>query len=433
MFKNKTVQNAKWIIGCKVIQALLQMVVGMLSARYLGPSNYGLISYAASVVAFLIPVMQLGMRSTLVQEYVLNPEKEGEILGTSLILNLLSGIACMVAVSCFAMVASANDRVTVIVCALYSTQLVFQAMENLQCWFQAKLLSKYSSLAMLVSYVAVSVYKIWLLATGKSVYWFALSHCVEYAIIGIAMILIYRRIGGQRIRFSTATAKDLFSRSRYYILASMMVTVFQNTDHVMLKLMAGDAENGFYTTAATCTSVTAFVFTAILDSARPTVLESRKVSAEAFEKNVSRVYAILIWLSVAQSIGFTLLAKPMVWILYGEAYLSAVPVLQILVWNTAFSYMGSVRNIWILGEGKYDILWKINLAGAVANVILNAFLIPLWGACGAAFASVLTQIITNFALGFLMRDIRRNNTLLLKSLNPALLAGFFRKEQETQE
>lgn len=51
MLHNKTIQNAKWIIGCKIVQSLLQMVVGMLSARYLGPSNYGLINYAASIVA----------------------------------------------------------------------------------------------------------------------------------------------------------------------------------------------------------------------------------------------------------------------------------------------------------------------------------------------------------------------------------------------
>ena len=178
MFRNRTVQNAKWIIGCKAVQALLQLVVGMLSARYLGPSNYGLINYAASVVAFLVPVMQLGLYATLVQEYVATPEREGEIMGTALVLNFLSGAACIVGVTAFSMVSGSGNPVTVAVCALYSTQLLFQAMEMLQCWFQAKLLSKYSSMAMLGAYVAVSAYKIWLLATGKSVYWFALSHSV---------------------------------------------------------------------------------------------------------------------------------------------------------------------------------------------------------------------------------------------------------------
>lgn len=427
MFKNKTVQNAKWIIGCKIVQSLLQLVVGMLSARYLGPSNYGLISYAASVVAFMVPVMQLGLRSTLVQEYVATPEREGEIMGTGLVLNLISAVACMIGVTAFAMASSTGDWVTILVCALYSTQLLFQTMEMLQCWFQAKLLSKYASLAMLGAYIAVSAYKIWLLATGKSVYWFALSHSVEYGIVGIVMLGIWRKISGQKLRFSLRTGKELFSRSKYYILASMMMTVFQSTSYIMLKLIIDDAENGFYTTAATCTSIAAFVFAAVLDSARPTILESRKVSVAAFEKNVSRLYAIVIWMSILQSVGFTLLAKPMIWILYGPEYLAAVPVLRILVWNTAFSYMGSVRNIWILGEGKHDQLWRINLAGAIVNVLLNAVMIPLWGACGAALASVLTQIVTNFVLGFAMKEIQPNNRLLIKGLNPYLLWEMVRK------
>ena len=421
MKMNKTIQNAKWIIGCKIFQSLLQLVVGMLSARYLGPSNYGLINYAASVVAFVIPVMQLGMRATLVQEYVLNPEREGQIMGTSLILNLVSGLACIVGVICFVAAGNAGDMITVMVCALYSIQLIFQALDMLQCWFQAKLLSKYSSMAMLGAYIVVSTYKIWLLATQKSVYWFALSHSVEFGVIGITMLVIYHRLGGQRLSFSWPLAKEMFSRSKYYILASMMVTVFQSTDHVMLKLMIGDAENGFYTAAVTCAGVTGFVFTAILDSVRPTVLESKRKSIESFEKNISCVYGILTWLTVAQSVCFVLLAKPLVWFLYGAAYRPAASVLQILAWNAAFSYMGSIRNIWILGEEKHNVLWKINLGGAIANVILNAMFIPHWGACGAAFASVLTQIFTNFILGFLMPSIRPNNRLMLRGLNPCVL------------
>ena len=421
MFKKKTIQNAQWIIGCKVIQSLLQLVVGMLSARYLGPSNYGLISYAASVIGFMVPVMQLGMRSTLVQEYVVTPEREGQILGTSLVLNLLSSVACIMGVICFTVAVNAGDVITVIVCAIYSIQLIFQALEMIQCWFQAKLLSKYSSLAMLGAYVAVSAYKIYLLATRKSVYWFALSHSIEYGIIGIAMIVIYKKLGGYRLSFSWSLAKELFSRSKHYIMASLMVTVFQNTSHVMLKLIVDDTENGFYAAALTCCSVAQFVFMAIIDTARPVILESRQKSEVYFEKNMVRIYSVILYLALAQTICFILLAHPIVSIMYGKNYLEAVPVLRILAWNAAFSYMGTVRNIWILGEEKHAVLWRINLSGAVANVILNALMIPLWGACGAAFASVLTQIFTNFILGFLMPSIRQNNRLILRSLNPKYL------------
>lgn len=424
MSQNRILQNAKWIIVCKIVQSLIQMIIGMITARYLGPSNYGLISYAGSVVAFAVPIMQLGMRSTLVQEYVTQPEKEGIVLGTSLALNLLCSVACIIGVICFSLVANSGEKSTIVVCALYSISLSFQAIEMLQYWFQAKLLSKYSSLAMLAAYIIVSIYRVFLLIAGKSVYWFALVHSVEYGASGILLLIIYKRLKGQSLSFSKKLAKEMLAKSKYYILANLMVTVFQNTDHIMLKAMVGDAENGFYTTAITCSGIANFVYNALLDSARPMILTSRQQSVVNFEKDVSGLYSAFIYLTLVQSVIFTVFARCFVLVLFGDAYLAAVPVLQIIIWQLLFSYIGSVRNIWILAENKHNCLWVINLLGVLANIVLNAFMIPVWGACGAAFASVVTQVFTNFIVGFFIGEIRPNNVLLLKGLNPMCLFGF---------
>lgn len=421
MFNSRIFQNAKWIIGCKIVQSVIQLIVGMLTARYLGPANYGLIDYAASITAFAIPVMQLGLQSTLVQEYVEYPEKEGQIIGTQLVMNILAAVACMVGVTSFAAAANPGDPVTIRVCALYSISLLAQSMEMLQYWFQAKLLSRYSSVAMLLAYLVVSAYKIYLLITGKSVYWFALSHAVEYGVTGLLLMATYRRVGSGKLGFSASLMKSMFAKSRHYIVAMLMVVVFNRVGNVFLMQFYGDVENGYFAAATTCNCITGFVFAAIIDTARPVVLESRKESQEAFERSVSRVYGITTWLSLAQSVFFTIFAKLIIQILYGDAYLPAVPVLQILVWNSAFSYMGYVRNIWILGEEKHSVLWIINLGGAIASTLLNFMLIPAWGACGAALASVVTQIFTNVIMGYLLKPVRRNNDLLVKGLNPKLL------------
>lgn len=425
MYSNKVIQSAKWMIGCKIIQSLLQFVVGMLSARYLGPSNYGLVSYAASIVAFAVPVMQLGLSDTLVQDYVNGKYQESQILGTSLVMNIVSGIACMIGVTSFAAVANPGEPVTVAICALYSTSLLFQAVEMTKYWFHAKLYSKYSSLAALAAYIAVSAYKLYLLACGHSVYWFALSHSVEYGVTGAVMISVYWHLEHKKLSFSFAVAKTMFSRSRYYIMANLMVTVFQNVGHVLLKQFVSDAENGFFTAAITCYVITSFVYAAIMDSVRPVILESKRQSQRNFEQNIARLYGAIIYMALVQSIAYTLLAKPIIVILYGSEYLPAVSVLRILAWQAVFSNMGTVRNIWILGEGAHSVLWKINLSGAVANVILNALLIPRWGACGAALASVGTQFFTNFVMGFILKPIRENNRLLLRGFNPRLLVELF--------
>ena len=419
MMKQKQVfNNAKWIIGCKILQSLMQLAIGMVSARYLGPSNYGLINYAASIVAFAMPLMKLGLDAILVHELVESPEKEGEIMGTSLLMNCLSGIICMGGVALFASIVNFGETVTIVVCVLYSISVFFAALEMIQYWFQYKLLSKYSSLIMLGSYVFVSAYKIYLLATGKSVYWFALSHSVEYGFIAFFLLIFYGKKGGQAFRVSWKRAKKMLAKSKHYILAALMIIVIQHTDHIMITKMVGTAQNGYYSAAITTAGMAQFVFTAIMDSFRPLILSNKKENQSNYEINVSRLYGIVSYLALAQSLVFTIFAPLIIGILYGQDYQPAIGILQIITWQCSFAYIGTIRNIWLLAEGKQKHLPFINLSGVVANILLNALMIPFWGACGAAFASLLTQIFMNFVFGFVYKPVKENNRLMLQGLHP---------------
>jgi O-antigen/teichoic acid export membrane protein len=107
-------------------------------------------------------------------------------------------------------------------------------------------------------------------------------------------------------------------------------------------------------------------------------------------------------------------------LLYGKNYAAAGMPLKIITWYTAFAYLGVARNAWIVSEEKQKYLTIINVCGAMANVTLNFFLIPLCGAIGAAIASVITEFTTNFIIGFILKPIHRNNYLMVKALNPKI-------------
>lgn len=426
MSKNRALKNASWIIVCRVIQSLISLVIGMISARYLGPSNYGVITYVSSVVAFALPIMQLGLNQTLVKEFVQSPEREGKILGTSLVINVLSSIVSMIGSVAFVFLVNAGEQETILVCILYSLTLLFQATEMTQYWFQYQLLSKYPSIATLSAYVAVSLYKIFLLVTQKSVVWFALSNVLDYFLISVILMVIYFKVGNQRLSFDWRLGREMLSRSKYYIIPSLMVMIFQHTDRIMIKLMMGETETGFYSAAITCVGISGFVFSAVIDSMRPVILEEKGKDQARYENRVAQLYAIITFISLAQSIGMTVLAKPLVNLLYGAEYAPTAGILCVAVWYVTFSYYGSVRNVWILAEGKQKYLFGINVIGAVANVLLNLLLIPRWGGVGAAVASLITQFFTNVIIGFVFKPIRENNRLMLKGLDPRVLLGTLR-------
>lgn len=389
----------------------------MMTARFLGPSNFGIINYASSIVTFVTPIMQVGLTEVLVQEFVSNPEKESEILGTSITLSFFSSFICILGVFAFVSNVNCDENETIVVCMLYSILLIFQALEMTTYWFQAKLLSKYSSFVSLLAYVGTSAYKIFLLVTQKSIYWFAVSNALDYMLIAVGLFIVYRKLGGERFSFSWQTAKRLFSKSRYYIVSNMMITIFAQTDKIMLKLMLNAEATGFYSAAITCAGMSGFVFSAIIDSFRPMIFDDKRKDKKQYEKDMCRLYSIIIYMSLLQSLVISLFSGWIIRILYGVDYLPAADVLCLVVWYTTFSYLGSVRNIWILAEEKQTYLWKINLSGAVTNVVLNYFLIPDMGMMGAALASLLTQVFTNVFIGFIVKPLRYNNMLMVKALN----------------
>ena len=414
---NRLVKNASWIIICKIIQSILSFVIVTLSARYLGPSNYGIINYAASIVAFLIPIMQLGFRNTLVREFVKSPNEEGKILGTALIMNLIAAFMCIVAVFTFVSIANKGETITIIVCTLYSLNLLFQALEMTQYWFQAKLLSKYVAVVSVASYLIVSIYKIYLLITEKNIYWFAISQALDFMIISVSLLIIYKKIGLQKLSFSKQKGKEIFSVSKHYIISSMMVAVFGYVGNIFLKFLIDEQAVGYYTAAVTCGGMTAFVFAAIIDSARPIILDCKNKNSDSYKNKLIQLYAVIIGLTILQSIFICAFAGVIVRILYGTQYVEAITPLRIYTWQTVFSEIGIIRNVWILAEGKQKYLWIINFFGAIVSVVLNFALIPVAGPTGAAISAVATQFVTNVVIGFIFKPIRENNVLLLKSLN----------------
>ncbi len=419
---SRVTRNAAWIIGIRTVQSVLALLISFLTARYLAPSHYGLVSYAASLVAFLVPIMQLGLNGTLVHELITHPKDEGRVLGTSLCLSLVSSVACMAGAVAFAAVANAGEPITIAVCALYALMLPAQAFEVVQYWFQAHYASKYVSVTSLVAYLLISAYKVFLLVSGKDVYWFAVANALDYALIGIVLLILYRRLSKNGMSFSLSVAKRMLARSRYYILSNMMITVFLQTDRIMLKLMVNDAAVGHYAIAASVAGMTSFIFAALIDSMRPLILGNKAADSPDYEKSLLTLYSLVIYGALLQSVLLTLFA-PLLVVLLGEGYAAAVSVLQVLVWYTAFSYYGGAKDIWILAEDRQRYLVILNLGGALANILLNLALIPAIGAVGAAAASLATQIFANIVMPLLIKPLRPGAILFFRALNPKYLCG----------
>ncbi|NLB55617.1 MAG: flippase, partial [Lentisphaerae bacterium] len=274
---------------------------------------------------------------------------------------------------------------------------------------------KTPTIAKTIAVIFVSLYKVILLVTGKSVFWFAVSTSLDYLIFALILLHIYRKSNGQKLAFSRKRAVSLLLRSHHFILSGVAVSVYGYIDRLMIKQLLTNEDVGYYAAATNTSILWAFVLLAIIDSMRPTIMQLYEDNKSLFDKRMKQLYALIIYLSIFVSICTVFLSKPIILLLYGGDYLNATRALRIFTWSIPFSYLGVARNIWIVCENKQHYLVRIYAIAALINIVLNYILIGYFGIEGAAITALITQICTCILIPAFYTDLKPNNSLIFKA------------------
>lgn len=416
IFQNKTVKNAKWMIAEQLVQMLISLILGVITTRYLGPANYGIINYCAAFVAFFSSLCTLGLEGIIIKELVNHREKEGEIIGTGLGLRLISGTLSIIAILIVLVFMNPGDALVLKIAFLQSLVIVFRAFDLIDYWFQSYLQSKYVAIIKSITYILVAFYKGFILITNKSVEWFAFSTSLDYLLIAIMISVAYYKKGGMRLSFSFKRAENLLSQSYHFILSGLIVTIYSQMDKIMIGKMLNEEQVGFYSAALMICNYWILIPLAIINSARPTIMEEKKRgNNELYIKRIKQLYFVLIWSGIIVSSVISMLSPIILQILYKEAYKSAATSLTIAIWYTTFSVLGTARGIWIVCENKNAYVKKYVFWGAIINFGLNYVLIPILGINGAAIATLITQIFTCLFAPVLYKNTRIHTKYVIQA------------------
>lgn len=416
-FNNKFLKNTGWMVFAQIYQMSISLVVGVISARYLGPSNYGTISYSASYISFFTIICALGLEGVVVKEMISNREAEGEILGSSIIMRLLAGILSMISVCLIIKLLNPNDKVLLIVAFLQSTALIFNAFNIIDTWYQSNLQSKVSTLIKCISYTIVSIYKVILLVLGQSVEWFAFSTSLDSLIIAILFLIFYRKQSVCKLTIKFMTMCRLIKQSYHLVIAYLMAVIYSQMDRIMIGMLIDQTHVGFYMAAATICNMWVFIPQALSNSARPIIMELNEKDQDKYILRLKQLNCAIFWIGVTFALGISIFSKFIVKILYGTAYMEAAGPLILIIWSTVFSSLSYPRSTWMLCENKQNYTKKILIWGVLINLILNAVLIPRLGINGAAIATIVTEIVTCFIAPCIYKDTRIFVKYLLDSIS----------------
>ncbi|MEG3980899.1 flippase [Microcoleus sp. T3B2] len=415
----QVLSNIAWLFTDQILQMGLGLFVGLWVARYLGPTQFGLLNYAIAFVSLFSSVATMGLGTLVVRNIARDPECKNETLGTAFGMQFTGGcITLLLTVTVIALL-KPNDTLTRWLVGIIAAGTIFNAFEAINFWFQSQIQSKYTVLAKNSVCFLVAAVRIGLVTIKAPLLAFAWVRLTEVALVGIAYVYFYK-LTGNKIKdwhFSWERCKELLSESWPIILSGLAVYVYSKTDQIMLGAMNKNAELGYYAAAVKISEICDFLPMIISSSIFPKLANLRKTNYEEY-LNKFQIYSdimIFLWLGVA--IPISLLSPWIVHLLYGEKYAQSAAVLGIYVWAQFGSNFGVARSTYLNIEGQLRYGLYLTVVGSILNVGLNFLLIPKYGAFGATAATLITYFYVIILVNFLIKELRPFGNFIGRSLN----------------
>ncbi|MER8423311.1 flippase [Mesorhizobium sp. M1403] len=375
------------------------LLVVAVVARYLGPSDFGLLSYTFSTALLFSVVGQLGLDGLVIREIINRPDDVPRVLGTVFTLKFaghLLGAAGLVVYTLFTSVNS-TERTMLLLAAVFIPLASLSGFFGL--WFHSRVQARYNAISSSMSVLLVGLGKLGLVWMGFTVIAFAAANVVQ-VLIGVALSLrFYKRQKGPPLsqwRFSPALARLLLAESWLLFVGSIFGLIYLKIDVMMLRWLAGPAEVGRYAVAATLSEAAYFIPAALVASVFPKLIETAKADQDLFNRQFQTVFDILWLAGLGMIATMYLLGGPLIRFLFGVEYGPSVPILMVHVLSAPFLFMRIAFTRWtIIGGGATFFVLTEGL-GALTNVAFNFLLIPHYGSVGAAFATLLSYATATY-------------------------------------
>ena len=232
----KYFKNTSWLFGEKILRLFLGLFISIWVARYLGPEQFGILSYALSFVGLFTFLATLGLDSIVIRELVKDEGKRDILLGTAFSLKLI-GALLLLGFLVIAVNLTSNDAYTNTLIFIIAFGVIFQSFNVIDFYFQSKVLSRYVVFANIVTLLASSVIKVLLIILKAPLIGFVLAMLFDSIILSLGFIYFYYKntYSITNWKFNKIIAISLFKDSWPLMLSSMVIAFYMKIDQIMIK------------------------------------------------------------------------------------------------------------------------------------------------------------------------------------------------------
>lgn len=426
----KVLKNISWLFVERVLRLGLVLLTGALVARALGEELFGQLNYATGFVGLFFALGAMGIDEILVRDLVRHPEKRDELMGSAALIKGLGAVLLVLLASIGSMLKGMEALSVTLIIVVASAELLrpFGVVEQ---WFMSQMKASPIARVQMAQVIISSAAKLglaWAVHAGQvdgrsALIGFAWMYVLENTVLTLGYLRVLSRAGAHwsQWRISRATVAHLLRESWPMLIYGMALYVQARVDQVMIKDLltrtlgeeAAYAEVGQYSVALRMIEALGFLPVIVQSTLSPTITKAKAVSHALYTDRLLNQYRLMFGLFLITAVPLYLLAEPIVVLVFGHEFAPAGALLALFAIRLFFTNMGTGKRSFITNEGLFRYSLFTAVVGVGLNIGINWLLIPEHHSIGAIWATIISFLVSIFALDLFFRRTRENLRLMM--------------------
>ena len=388
------------------LNLLLPLITLPYLIRVLGVEYFGLLSFSFAFVTYFQIVTDYGFNATgtrdislTIDDYVKHNLIFNQIMSAKLFLVTVSFILMMTLVFSFEIFR------TYWVIYLFSFGSILGQAIFPVWYFQGVQKMKYITYLNLITKLVFTIALFIFVREKSDFYLVPVFNALGFIFAGVfALFYIHRDFN---IRFQVQPLSGIIEqlqKSKYVFLSELKISLFTNTNTLILGILAGNHAVGYFSAAEKLVRAVGNFQTPISNTIFPYLSKEMIVDKLKTVQKINKITkfgAILFSVIIVVCFCF---AEQIIVIIYGSQMFPAVLLFRIVILIPLLSFLDTMFGKQILlNLGKDKLYFRVILFATILNLIINLILTQLYQEFGTAISLLITQIFIVLGMWFYAR------------------------------
>ncbi|EKO3483729.1 flippase [Vibrio fluvialis] len=392
--------NLFWLCLEQGGRILSSFLITVLIVKHLGVEQFGSFSLALAILTTLGPLVGLGFDSILFKKFISKEDDTTSLLQVSCFLRLV--VAVLVIIVCTAINFLSSEPYLYVLNILV-LGFIFDSFLAFKDYFLANLKNKFYTYSTLVSSVIQLVIVYLLVNDNASIVYFAWSYVIAKAIQSIVLFGAFYKVQGLVIspRWKKSLSLNLLKTSYPMMFAASIGLLYSLQDQYFIKYFLGEYELGLYAVGIKFVLILVVLPTLISNVFYPSLVSKYHAGKYVEYNNQLQAMYLLFFILGLILYSFLYFSSEIIVIkLFGDEFKDSVLIMQIYSLLLVVSFFQSLNNKVLILNDLQSVIFKRATFALIINAVLNFIMIPKFGIKGAAYSTVMSEILVLISYSF---------------------------------